>query len=177
MNYKYIQDRIIDVSMYDTIKLFTEDVPIEDFMDYDFDYLPETHQLVLAKLLLRSPEVPMTFHPDIIFSLMNDKEGSPYYKKTPHEIESIYRKESTKSTTQNREARIMSNPVDETSQKVRDKKYRLINMLVKQGYDRAYCMDELKEYTKVNGTGVLNLTSKRIAAIIDAELQKKIKIK
>ena len=68
----------------------------------------------------------------------------------------------------------MMAPVNERDQVIRNKKYKTINSLVAQGYDRAYCMDSLQEYIKEHGNGLLNLTVKRVSEIMDAYLQKQV---
>lgn len=164
----------IEIDPDDEYILFNTEVSGKDVIQYDFSHLNRTDAIVLVKLLSRNNTIPYRYHPDVVDSLREEKENSPYYKKTPYEIEIIHRKESTRDISKDKEKRAMMAPVNESDQIIRNKKYKTINSLVAQGYDRAYCMDSLQEYIKEHGNGLLNLTVKRVSEIMDAYLQKQV---
>lgn len=162
----------IPLDPYEEYKLFDEDVNIEELLEIDFEYLPDTYKLVLVNIFRRTNEISIQFHPDVVRSIMEEKDASSYYNKTPYEIESILRKESTKSDTEVKEEKKMLADVDTTSQVIRNRKYYTLQMMVKAGYDRAYVMDFLEQYLVENGNGVLNLTPKRISEKLEEAIQK-----
>jgi len=150
--------------------LFEREVTYKEIVDYDFDYLTDTHKLVLAKLLDRANEVPIIFNRDIHDSLMEERENSPFYKKTPYEASIIYRRTSTVDTRLAKEENTIKQKIDLTSQVVRNRRNKSVNHLVDMGYDRATVMDVLSDMIKELGSGLMALTPTRIAERVDERM-------
>ncbi len=167
-----IQKYEIELDHFEQYKLFGEDVTLEELEEVDWDYLPETYALVLKSLFMRTNEVSIMFHPDVVKSIMEDKENSSYYNKTPHEIEVILRRESTKSDTESAEQKKILQPVDMSDQIIKNRKYKATQMLVRDGFDRPFVMEYLDTYMQEHGTGIMNLTPKRISQIITESIEK-----
>ena len=172
---KHIGEYTVDIDPLDEYQLFNTDCTGEDILEYDLSYLNQIDCMILYKHITRINNIPYRFHPDIVTSLELDKENSPYYKKTPHEIEILHRKESTRDVTKDKERKLMMNPVNETDQAIRNKKYYTINKLVALGYDRTFAMDKLAEYIKNNTNSIMNLIPTRISQIIDEYIEKESK--
>jgi hypothetical protein len=169
---KLIGEYEVDIDPLDEYFLFNVECTGQDIIEHDLGYLNPIDCMILNKHISRINNIPYRFHPDIVTSLELDKENSPYYKKTPHEIEIIHRKESTRDVTKDKERKQMMNPINETDQSIRNKKYYTINKLVQMGYDRTFAMDKLAEYIDVNTNSVLNLVPTRIAQILDEYIEK-----
>jgi len=170
-----LADILIPIRLDETYILFDEDFESEMILKYDFSYLPYTYQILLGAILKRTNQVPFVFHPDVIGSLMKEKENSNYYKKTDKEIETVYRRESTKSIRRTEEYKQMQKDVDLNDNAIRTKRSLAVKNLVNLGYDRLMVRDKIAKMIEECGSGLLGLTPTRIAEIVDEELQKDFK--
>ncbi|MFD2168394.1 hypothetical protein ACFSJY_19225 [Thalassotalea euphylliae] len=156
----------IDLNKLDYV-VFNNTISGKELSDYDFSYLPETFQLVLCNQFNRLPEIPFSFHPDVVNSLMTEKHDSPYFKKNVQEIELLHKRITSNQTQADKEKRQMKAEVIASEQGVRNKRYMAVNKLVSLGYDRATAADAVQQYIDNNGLGVFNLKPTRIAELVD----------
>lgn len=172
--YIELKDRNIELDPDEMYYLFNKEVDASTVQKCDFSYLSEIDTIVLQSLLSRSSTIPMRLHPDIVESIKEESQNSPYFNKDNYEIESIYKKESTRDISKVKEQNKMKAPVDLTDQGIRTKRTRSINNLVNMGYDRSFAMDTLRNMIDRDGAGILNLPPSRISALVDEEIQKQI---
>jgi hypothetical protein len=173
---RFIGVNAVPIRMLEEYTLFGDASTAQDVLEFDFDYLPETYKLALAKLLIRSNEIPILFLGDIVKDLFEERENSIYSSKTPHEILIIYRRESTKDKRVEGERYKMSKAVDLAAPAVRNRRLTVINNLVKMGYDRVYTIDYVKGMV-TNNAGIMNLPPSRITELVDESMKKAFDLK
>lgn len=170
----HIGKHIVEIDPEAEYKVFGKMSDGYEILGMDFESLSDTYKLALAKFLARADDIPITFHPDIVASIFEERDASPYFAKTPDEIESIHRKISSKDSRLVNEGNMMRRDVDLGDQLIRTKRTRAITHLVKQGYDRSVAMDMLSEML-IDNKGIMNLTPTRIAEMVDAKLTNRYK--
>jgi len=166
-----LADTELRIDPDDIYVVFGDEVMGQYILDMDFNYIPYAQQILVNALIQRTKEIPITFHPDVVYSLTQDKENSLYYKKTPNEVSALLMKEGTKNITRDKEAVLLRQKQDTSAQAIRNKRSTAVRFAVQLGYDRTFVKTVLATLVEETDTGILSLEPKRICAYIDDRIR------
>lgn len=152
-----------------TYMIYGDDCDAQTLMDMDFSHLNWLDERMLAQSITLRREVPILFHPQVVESLENDFENSPYWQKNRYEALAVFRRimANEENSEDKKIKRAMAKPVDVKSGKYAQKKFRVVNLLVDSGYDREDAKNRLNKLIVVKTPGVMNLSPDMICKMID----------
>ena len=149
-----------------TYTVYGETMFAIDIINLDFEHLSWLDQTLVLRELELTNSISILYNPEVIDSLYQLQEASPYYGKDQYEVEATYRRLQTSSKTEAMTERRLAAPIVWTPT-LKSKKGKVRTRLIAQGYARHYVIEMVNKFLEVRGEKYMNLTVKDIAERVD----------
>jgi hypothetical protein len=137
-----------------------------DIIALDLEHLPWLDQITILQELDNFYDISIMYHPEVVASIYELYEASPYWGKNRHDCESMFRRLQTSKVTDEKQDRKLLKPVEWTPT-MRSKKGKVTSRLVEMGYDRVHIRETFNQFLQDKGEGYMNLTVNQIADKVD----------
>lgn len=161
-----LNEGTIELNPDRTYTVFGQSMFAVDIIGIDFEHLTWLDQILMLRELELTDSIPMTFHPEVLESLYNEQESSPYYGKDVEAVAAVYRRIQSKQKTEDDIERKLMKPIEWTPT-MYSKRGKMVGRLVTLGYDRTYARERAYEFLEVRGEKYMNLTVNQAADRMD----------
>lgn len=137
-----------------------------DIVELDFDHLPWLDQIMLLRDIRLSDEISILYHPEVVQSIHEEIDASPYWGKDRYEALATFRRLQTKQVVDEKRERKLLKPVVWDGN-MRSKKAKVTRGLAAMGYDRKFALDMTNRFLEEKGDGYMNFSVKEIEKEVD----------